>query len=369
MMSNVKKFVIPALLFTMSTLAMNTNAWAQADKPEPPATLVELDDIKVEMVSEQIWVPGTVVSRSDANIAAEVAGRLAWVAEVGEVIEQGEVLARIDDRLMKLEHQQNIANIAKWQARVELLQRKQERFGKMVELNNTSRDQLDEIVSDLEIARQELAQAELNKAQSKYHLEQTQVKAPFRALVVERIQSPGEYTSVGRGLLRVVDTANVEASIRAPLSAVPFLKPGLNVAVKGLAVNDTALEKQESIRAIVPVGNAVSRMMEVRVALRPGDFPIGSAVRVALPHSDYHQGVTVPRDALVLRKSGTFIFVVDENNQAVQVPVTTGVGLGSRIEVFGELDDTTNVVVRGAELLKAGQKVRYNDMISIAKAQ
>ncbi|WP_232361023.1 efflux RND transporter periplasmic adaptor subunit [Paraneptunicella aestuarii] len=343
---------------------MSANAWAQANKPEPPATLVELDDIKVEMVSEQIWVPGTVVSRSDANIAAEVAGRLAWVAEVGEVVEQGEVLARIDDRLMKLEHQQNIANIAKWQARVELLQRKQERFGKMAELNNTSRDQLDEIVSDLEIARQELAQAELNKAQSEYHLEQTQVKAPFRALVVERIQAPGEYTSVGSDLLRVVDTANVEASIRAPLSAVPFLKPGLNVAVKS-----SVLEKQQSIRAIVPVGNAVSRMMEVRVALRPGDFPIGSAVRVALPHSDYHQGVTVPRDALVLRKSGTFIFVVDENNQAVQVPVTTGVGLGSRIEVFGELDDTTNVVVRGAELLKAGQKVRYNDMISIAKAQ
>ena len=354
-MNKVLKLAIPVLL-----LGLSGSGWAQQAKP--PAPLVKIDDIRVEMVSEQIWVPGTVVSRSDSKIATEVSGRLAWVAEVGEVVEQGQVMAKIDDRLLKLEHQQNIANIAKWKARVELLSKKRDRFSKMAELKNTSRDQLDEVISDLEIARQELAQAELDKAQSGYFLEQTQVKAPFRALVVERIQTPGEYTSIGSDLLRVVDTANVEASIRAPLSAVPFLKPGLEVAVK-----DKLTEKREAIRAIVPVGNAVSRMMEVRVALRPGDFAIGSAVRVALPHSDFHQATTVPRDALVLRKGGTFVYVVDKNDQAVQIPVTTGVGLGSRIEVFGELDDSTNVVVRGAERLKAGQKVRYDDIMSIAK--
>lgn len=355
-MNKVFKIALPVMLIGLSSLA-------QAQQPKPEPALVELDNVKTEMVSENIWVPGTVMSRTDANIAAEVAGRLSWVAEVGEVIEKGEVLAKIDDRLIKLEHRQNLANIKKWKSRVELLEGRQKRFSKMVQLNNTSRDQLDEIISDLEIARQELNQAELNKEQSNYRLELAQVKAPFRALVVDRIQTTGEYTSIGQDLLRVVDTANVEASIRAPLSAVPYIKRGLQVVVK-----DKVTEKLETIRAIVPVGNEVSRMMEVRVALESGDFQIGSAVRVALPHSDYHQATTVPRDALVLRKAGTFVYQIDENEEAVQVPVATGIGLGDRIEVTGELDADGHVIVRGAERLKAGQKVRFEKVVEIAKA-
>ncbi len=354
-MKNVLRVTLPVLLISLSGLVN-----AQQAKPEP--ALVELADIRTEMVSEYIWVSGTVMSRTDANIAAEVSGRLSWVAEVGEVVEKGDVLASIDDRLIKLSHRQNLANIAKWKARVNLLNRKQSRFSKMVELNNSSRDQLDEIVSELEIAQQELNQAELDKEQSSYRLEQTQVRAPFKTLVVERIQSPGEYTSIGRDLLRVVDTANVEASIRAPLSAVPFIKKGLEVMVK-----NKLTEKKDVIRAIVPVGNEVSRMMEVRVALNPGDFPIGSAVRVALPHSEYHQGSTVSRDALVLRKAGTFIYQVDAQEQAVQIPVTTGIGIGDRIEIIGEFDFDGKVVIRGAERLKAGQKVRYDKVVELVK--
>jgi len=347
---------------TLPIVLLGVSGLVHAQQGQPAPMLVEVNDVKTEMVSEQIWVPGTVMSRTDSNIASEVAGRLAWVAEVGDVIKKGEVLARIDDRLIALEHKQNVADIVKWEARVELLQRKQTRLSKMVALNNSSKDEYDESVSELLIARQELAQAELNKAQSEYRLAQTQVRSPFTALVVERIQNLGEFTSAGQDVIRIVDTDNVEASIRAPLSVVPYLKQGLKVAVK-----DKRIEKQETIRAVVPVGNAVSRMMEVRVALEPGDFPIGGAVRVALPHSDYHQATTVPRDALVLRKEGAFIYQISANDEAVKVPVTTGVGKGSRIEVMGDIDLNGQVVIRGAERLRAGQKVRMDSQVAVAK--
>ncbi len=336
--------------------------YAQEKPPEPPPALVELQDIRSEMIAQEIWVPGTVVSRTDSDIASEVAGRITWMAEVGDLVESGDVLATLDDHMFKLEYEQNQSNIAKWQAKVEQLQRKQKRFATMLELNNTSSDQQDEIISDLEIARQELAQAKIAKRLTQYRLSQTKLKAPFSALVVQRIQSPGEYTSVGSDMLRIVDTANIEASIKAPLSAVPFIQQGMLVSVKS-----PRLQKQTTISAIVPVGNALSRMMEVRVALTPGDFAIGSAVRIALPHSNFHQATTVPRDALVLRKTGTFIYTVDENNIAQQVPVETGIGVGDRIEVIGELEGNSQVVVRGAERLRPGQKVRFQEITELAK--
>lgn len=345
----MKNFSVAALMVAVSCVSM-----AQEKPPEPPPALVEIEDVRAERIAEQIWVPGTVVSRTDSDIAAEVSGRITWMAEVGDSVEAGDVLAKLDDHMLQLNYQQNSSNIAKWEASVDLLSRKQVRFSKMAQQNNSSKDQLDEIISDLEIARQELAQAKIDKQLTEYQISQSQVKAPFKAMVVERKQSPGEYTGVGQDLMRIVDTSNIEASIRAPLSAVPFIRQGMTVQVK-----DKYHELNETIRTIVPVGNALSRMMEVRVKLNSGDFAIGSAVRVALPHSEFHDALTVPRDALVLRKSGAFIYQVDADNAAQQISVKTGIGAGERIEVFGDVRENEPVVIRGAERLKAGQKVRF----------
>lgn len=348
----MKKTLLCALLLSAALPLM-----AQQAAPEPPPALVEVSDIKQEQIAEQIWVPGTVMSRTDSDIASEVAGRITWMAEVGDLVEVGQVLAKLDDHALQLQNAQHNATIAKLEARVSLLERKRDRFSKMASMNATSKDELDEVLSDLEVAKQELAEANIDKQLTEHQISQSEVKAPFTSLVVERRQTPGEYTSVGQDLMRIVDTTNVEASIKAPLSAVPFIEQGMEVPVK-----DRRTEKFEAIRTIVPVGNALSRMMEVRVALNPGDFAIGSAVRVALPHSDYHQAMTVPRDALVLRKSGSFVYQVDSENVAQQIAVKTGIGAGDRIEVFGELDQSAPVVVRGAERLRPGQKVRFPEM-------
>lgn len=354
----MKKIILKALCAAF-IVNITLVSIAQQNDSEPPAALVEVSQAISEQIAQQIWVPGTVMSRTDSNIAAEVAGRITWMADVGDSVEEGDVLAKVDDHVLQLSFEQNVSNIAKWEARVVLLEQKQQRFSSMVQQANTSKDQLDEVISELEIARQELNQAKIDKRLTAYKIEQSHVKAPFKALVVDRLQNPGEYISMGQTLMRIVDTDNIEASIKAPLSSVPFIQQGMIVDVK-----QGELESRQVIRTIVPVGNSRSRMMEVRVSLLPGQFAIGGAIRVALPHSLAHQGITVPRDALILRKAGVFVYQINENNIATQIQVTTGIGIDERIEVFGELNHLDAVVVRGAERLKDGQKVRLTNKAS-----
>jgi RND family efflux transporter MFP subunit len=340
---------------TIASLLLFTSVGLFAqENPEPPPVLVEVDTVNAEKIARQIWVPGTVQSKTDSDISAEVAGRITWMAEVGDLVEAGDVLAKLDDQMLQLNLLQNQSNIIRWEARVDLLNSKRTRFTSMAMQNNTSKDQLDEITAELAIARQELAQAKIQRKQTEFQISQSEVKAPFKSLVVERRQTPGEYSAIGQGLMRIVDTSNIEASIKAPLSAVPFIQQGMEVQVKN---GDKVMS--ETIRTIVPVGNSQSRMMEVRVALNSGDFAIGSAVRVALPHSQYHQANTVPRDALVLRKSGAFIYQIDKDNVAQQVMIETGIGVGDRIEIIGPIVADSPVVIRGAERLRPGQKVRF----------
>ncbi|RDV28896.1 efflux RND transporter periplasmic adaptor subunit [Alteromonas aestuariivivens] len=339
----------------IALLGASAHQTSQAQQPpEQPPLLVEIGDVRLEHIAEQIWVPGSVVSRTDSDIASEVAGRVIWMAEVGDEVEAGDVLVKLDDQRLQIELSQDRADIRKWQTRVEMLDRKLSRFTSMAASQNVSKDELDEAEADLHVAHQELEQARLNLALTEYQIAQSEVRAPFASLVVARLQSPGEYTAVGQNLMRIVDPTQVEATVRAPLSVIPYIERGMEVVVR-----NRHHQASLPVRALVPVGNAESRMMELRVTLAPDDFAIGSAVRVALPNSAYHKGMTVPRDALVLRRAGAFIYQIDTENQASQVAVKTGIGVGDRIEVFGNVTQSAPVVVRGAEVLRPGQKVRF----------
>jgi hypothetical protein len=110
------------------------------------------------------------------------------------------------------------------------------------------------------------------------------------------------------------------------------------------------------------------RMMEVRVELNGGDFAIGSVVRVDLPHSEYHKATIVPRDALVLRKSSTFIYPIDSEDMAQQVAVKTGIGAGEYIEVFGKIDIQYTVIVRGTNgaFFRQSITIGFNHMFAHA---
>jgi multidrug efflux pump subunit AcrA (membrane-fusion protein) len=68
--------------------------------------------------------------------------------------------------------------------------------------------------------------------------------------------------------------------------------------------------------------------------------------------------VAVPRDALVLREDNTYVFKVNRKGVAERVAVETGAEDGAYVEVKGPVSPGERVIVRGAERLEAGQKVK-----------
>lgn len=330
-----------------------------AEPSAPPAAKVTIAKAVQQNIAEQIWMPGTVVSRFDSRIATEVPGRVQWIAEVGAKFVSGEVLVQLNDELLKLSLQDNEANIARLKARVKLLDKQVTRLKKLAQ--NSSRDQLDEKQSDLLMAQQALSQAEIAKNRTLVQLAKTRIKAPFDGTVVERLQQVGEYSQTGGQLVRLVNMDELEIQLQAPLTAAKFVKAGQSVVVK-----DREQQLTTAVRTLVPVGDLRSRMMEIRLNLAATHWPIGSAVRVALPNSEYHQAVTVHRDALILRQEDIYVFIVDEQDNAQRISVITGTGFNDFIEVKGEIGADDTVIVRGAERLQPGQKVRYDGSTKVA---
>lgn len=322
---------------------------------DEPAAIVEVAEVTRASGMAVLKLPGTVLSKQDAQISAEVDGRLTWVAEVGDHIDSGAPLAIIDDHLLQLKLRNDWAEIERLKANIEYNQRQIGRLEKLAAKNNTSKSGLDEVQSRLQMLLQEQRIAEVERDRTVYDLGRSRVQAPFSGVVVSREADVGEYTEPGDPLLRLVDTQSLEISVNAPLRAARYNPPGSRVQVQGDGQQLTA-----GIRALVPVGDSLSRMMEFRLSLAPGHWYIGEAVTVELADSLPAKTLSVPRDALVLRDKEVFVYTLSADNTAVKVPVTTSPGRGANIGIEGELQPGALVVVRGAERLRDGQAVKVS---------
>jgi RND family efflux transporter MFP subunit len=202
---------------------------------------------------------------------------------------------------------------------------------------------------------QEQRIAEVARDRTIHDLGRARVRAPFTGVIASREADIGEYKEPGDPLLRLVDTQALEISVNAPLRAAHHNQPKSQVQVEG-----DGRQLLAQIRALVPVGDSQSRMMEIRLTLEPGHWSIGEAVTVELPDSSSTNALTVPRDALVLRDQEVFVYTLSADNTARKVTVTTRPGHGADVGVEGELEPGALVVVRGAERLRDGQRVKIN---------
>ncbi len=346
----------------LAALAVSSLAASAAEAQDAPPAPVTVAAVTKGSVASTVTATGTVVSRNDARLAAEVAGRLDWVAEPGARVQKGAALARVDARGLELQLRENDAQIARLAANAELLNTQLQRLNALPD-GIASKSQIDEAAARLAMSRHELDQARATRDSTRHLIDRAVIRAPFPGHVAERIRQLGEFVSAGTEVVRLTDTGNVEVVARAPVAEAGHLAVGQAVTVRG------DLNQAESkIRAIVPVGDERSRMMEVRISMSGAGWPIGSAVRVDLPAARQMAGLLVPRDAVIVRADGAHVFRIGKGDLAERVVVRVGSGDAKRVEITGALAAGDRVVVRGGERLKAGQAVTIAATGAPAKA-
>lgn len=328
-----------------------TPAIAQQGPTSAPSVTVVT--AKMVRMAPNMGLPGTVMSRNDSRLASEVEGRVAWVAEVGTVVKQGDVVAKIDSDVAGLQLASDKANVARLSAQLTYDRGQADRMQKLFAMNAIAKSTRDQAISTRDMDAAGVAQAQAALKKSQYQFDHSQVRAPFPGRVVARLINAGEYAAAGKDIVRLVQTDAIEVSTQIPIDSSHFLHEGQTetVMIQNRPVIGT-------VRAVVPVGDIASRTLEIRLTLPPNAAYVGDAAKVLIPSAQPRNVLAVPRDALILREDNTYIFKVDKKNVATRVAVETGAEDGRLVEVKGFVGPGDHVIVRGGERLEAGQKVR-----------
>jgi len=337
------------LLFVLLLCLSLSVGYAQGE-----ATPVTITEVASTNVAPSVPAAGTVFSRNETQITAGMAGRVEWLAEPGDFIESGSLVAVFDCEMLELQRERQLAEADRAAINFETLASEVERFKSVRDTNVIADIQLDRTVADRDLAGSDLRIAKISIRETESQLARCNVRAPFSGVVTQRLRNAGEDVERSVVLAAMTDTENLEVRAAVPIRYLPRMRAGQSAEV---SLNEMRLEAR--VRKVVPAANSQSQTFEVRLDL-PADAPrlvaAGQLVSVNLPLSA-NVALTVPRDSVVLREDGTFVMRINDDAKVERVAVEVHEASGDYVAVRGALQSGDRVAVIGAEALDEGELV------------
>jgi len=321
-----------------------------------PTQVVQVADVERTEIAPTVAVPGTIYSRNAVQVTAGVAGQLLSVAEPGTLVQQGEPVARIDRRALLLQRAEQEALLQRAQINVRQLESQLRRQRELQGSSLVSEFELEQTEANRDLAISDANITKVRIRQIDDQIRRTDVLAPFTGIVISREHRGGEDVARGEALAQLTDIQNMEVRAFVPLKHLPRTIVGDTISVFA-----TGTGYEGRIRSLVPTGDIRSQTFEARIdlpATATESWTVGQLVSVAVPIRTRELAITVPRDALVLRHNGSFVFRINEQDVAEQVAVEIGDSEGELVAVTGALMPGDKVAVRGAENLRDGATIK-----------
>jgi RND family efflux transporter MFP subunit len=328
---------------------------AFAQQP-PAAAVVQIAYVAETEVAPTVAVPGTIYSRNDVQLTAGVAGQLTMVAEPGTMVQAGQTIASIDQESLLLQRAEQEVLLERAEINIRQLNSQLQRQFELQGGNLVSEFDLEQSEANRDLA---VADAKLIKVRIRQiddQIRRADVRAPFSGVVTTRLRRAGEDVSRGEILGAMTDIRNMEVRAFVPLKHLPRTVVGDSIDVFA-----TNTQFAGSIRSLVPTGDIRSQTFEARIdlpAAASDSWTVGQLVSVGIPIRSGRQSLAIPRDALILRQDGSYVFRINEENKAERIAVDIGDSAGDLIAVSGLLAEGDRVAVRGAENLREGAEVR-----------
>lgn len=350
------------------TLALVTACGGKDEKAEAEAAAassalpVSLATVQQQTMARTVLVSGPVSAYEEMQLGVEISGQrvTALPVDVGQWVKQGQVLLQLDHRTLDSELAQADASLKQAQAAQDLARMNYERSAKLAAQQLISESSLDELRANRINAEAQTATARAARDAAKLRRDFADLRAPADGLISKRLVQPGQVVSGGTELLRLIRDGRLEWRAELPEDQLTGVAVGNTVELP--YAGDVVTGR---IRAVTPGVDAQTRTGTLYAdlpepgTLKPGVYVEGRIVTGEGPV------LTLPTAAIVQRDGHSYVFTVNDKQQAARLRVRTGQAVQGRTAILEGVKAGDRVVVDGAGFLGEGDRVR---VVADAKA-
>jgi len=311
-------------------------------------------------LNEEDNVMGMIYSRSSPEIAAEVSGRvISVIADIGDVVEKGQVLAQIASEKYDLQLAQSKAEIARLSALLVNQELDLKRAEKLFKDNLVSEEMVDRTRAEFNALSEQINAANAQLRNSERLIEETEIKAPIKTKVAAKHIDIGDFVQNGMIVYELVDTKNLRVGLSFPEYQSLKLKKGLKVFLTTPTSIDENVETV--IKEIKPNVNSNNRSITAIVDFdNPGSWVPGASTQARIILSTYQDALVLPQLAVVRRSVGDVVYLI-QNDTAVEQQVDTGIEKDGLVHIKSGLKKGDIVALDGAGFLTNGTQIKINN--------
>ena len=390
----MSRFLLSILLAAVINAGCGANATDASRSAEAAAVNVTAITAAAQPIARFIRVSGTLTPQEDAEVAAEIAGRvIATPVERGSVVRANDALIQILSTEVDAQAREAQANAAQIEARLgldggttfdvervpevanaraayQLAQNEFSRAERLYQGKLLSQSDFDQRSAQLEASQRQYDVAKNGAAQqyqalmgararvtvAQKALADTIVRAPFAGAVGERFVSVGDYVTRGAKVASVVRIDPLRVELTVPEQYVSVVAVGRAVTfavdaypnetftgeVRYVSPSVTASTRALTLEAIVPNGNG---------RLKPGFFATAQ-----IEEAQQRPGILVPSTAIRTTAGTARVFVIDGDRVEERI-VMTGQVVADRVEIASGVKAGERVATSGVDQLVDGVRV------------
>ena len=391
----MKSFAALALCLALAPAPSLAAGETESDAPHADrAPLVTTTTATRGEMVETVQVTGTLVAREEIVVAPQIEGlRIVEIlAEEGDRVAKGQVLARLSRETLDAQAAQSSAQLARAdagiaQARAAVAQAQaalaasapaldraktlaKTGAGTDAMLEARAADQAAN-VARLDAARQGLASAqaerkalEAAREELDLRIQRSEVKAPEAGLISRRAARIGAIASASApdGLFRIVEDGAVELAAEAPDFRLAKMRPGQPARIRDAA----GFFHGGKVRLVSPEIDRTTRMGSLRIAidaasqLRVGGFARGSV------ETDRRTALSLPASAVIQGAEAATVDAI-RDGRVRKTQVKTGIVVDGRVEIVQGLAEGDMVAARAGAFLNDGDRVQTREDAALAR--
>lgn len=338
----------------------------------------------VHPLADRILASGLIGPVEEVQVAPLIEGQPieALLADVGDAVAEGQVLAVLSKSTLELQRAQvNAAHAAAAatvaQAEAQLVEaesaaaeaaRVAERTAKLREQGSASQAASDTASANavaatarvtvarqsLEAAKAQLALQDAQLANVELQLTRTEVKAPVAGLITARNATLGAIaTAAGKPMFVMERDGALELRADLAEADLPRLKKGDPARLTAVGLAEPL---EGTVRLIEPAIDPVTRLGRARISVdRPGVLLTGMFVEAEITLAA-REGLAVPVTAVGMEAGKSTVMRV-RDGVVERVAVVTGIRDGGLVEITSGLEPGDMVVVKAASFVRPGDRI------------
>ncbi len=348
--------ILPLAFLLLAACQPSQQAEAPREEPPKPVQVAIFQPAPTEAATQ---LTGVVRARREADLGFRAGGRIAErLVNLGDRVEAGTPLARIDPRDLELSVRVAEADLASAQAQSLQAANDAMRSATLLAAGHVAPAFNDQRVAAARAARERVISAEAALSLARNRLSYATLVAPHAGVVTAILAEGGQVVAEGTPVLRLANPAEREILVQAPEALLPRLT---SAAAAGFwARPDAGLPV--TLREVAAQADPGLRTYAARFSIpeAPDWVQLGMTATIRLS-AQGAMAARVPLSALHDRGAGPMIWAVLPDNRLRAVPVRVHALAESTALVEAALEDGARIVAMGPQLLAPDHHVRVVD--------